>query len=138
MEFLGEKVAYLKGLAEGLKIDETTGEGKLLLAIIDTLDVITDSISDLECDIDEVAEQVDEIDADLAEVEELIYDEDECGCCCDDCCDDDMDFYEVTCDECGEKIYLDEEMLDSDDDFLCPNCGKTLELEISAEDFDEE
>ena len=32
-----EKVAYLKGLAEGLDIDKKSKEGKLFAAIIDTL-----------------------------------------------------------------------------------------------------
>ena len=29
MEFLGEKVAYLKGLADGLKVNESSNEGNL-------------------------------------------------------------------------------------------------------------
>ena len=32
-----EKVAYLKGLAEGMAIDENSKEGKLLKAITDVL-----------------------------------------------------------------------------------------------------
>ena len=33
-----EKVAYLKGLAEGMEIDKETKEGKLLNVIIDILE----------------------------------------------------------------------------------------------------
>ena len=43
-----EKIAYIKGLAEGLALDETTKEGKILSAIIDLLGDITEEI----CDID--------------------------------------------------------------------------------------
>ena len=139
MEYLGEKVAYLKGLAEGLKVDETTNEGKLLLSIIDVLDSMTDSIADLEQDIDELTEQVDEIDEDLAAVEDDIYEDDEDGCSCcghDDEDEDGMEFYEVTCDECGEKIYLDEDMLDSDEPITCPNCGCNIEIEYECDDED--
>ena len=32
MENIGEKIAYLKGLAEGLKVDESTNEGKIIKA----------------------------------------------------------------------------------------------------------
>ena len=32
-----EKIAYIKGLAEGLKLDENTNEGKILAAVIDLL-----------------------------------------------------------------------------------------------------
>ena len=37
---ISEKVAYLKGLMEGLNIDEQTNEGKLFTAIVDVLDEI--------------------------------------------------------------------------------------------------
>ena len=35
-----EKVAYLKGLADGLGLDAESKEGKVLLAMIDVLDDI--------------------------------------------------------------------------------------------------
>ena len=34
MGFLRERVSYLKGLCEGMKLDANTNEGKLLTAII--------------------------------------------------------------------------------------------------------
>ncbi len=34
---IGEKVSYIKGLAEGLKVDDSTNEGKILGAILDVL-----------------------------------------------------------------------------------------------------
>ena len=48
MEFLYEKVAYLKGLADGLDIDETTKEGRLLISIIDILEDFADAIVELD------------------------------------------------------------------------------------------
>ena len=41
-----EKIAYIKGLAEGLSLDETTKEGKILAAVIDLLGDITEEICD--------------------------------------------------------------------------------------------
>ena len=32
---IGEKVSYIKGLAQGLKVDDSTNEGKILGAILD-------------------------------------------------------------------------------------------------------
>ena len=43
-----EKIAYIKGLAEGLNLDETTKEGKILAAVIDLLGDITDDSTDIE------------------------------------------------------------------------------------------
>ena len=42
-----EKVAYLKGLAEGMELDTEKKEGKLLAAIIDVLDDIALEIADM-------------------------------------------------------------------------------------------
>ena len=133
-----EKVAYLKGLAEGMKIDESTNEGKLLLSIIDTLDDIALSVSDLEDSVEELSAQVDEIDDDLGTVEEDLYgDDDECGCGCED--DDEEDFddtlYEVECPSCGDVICLDEGMLE-EGEIDCPNCGEKLEFDLE-DDGDE-
>ena len=44
---ISEKVAYLKGLAEGLALDTDTKEGKLLTAIIDVLDTEPPTEADL-------------------------------------------------------------------------------------------
>ena len=45
---ISEKVAYLKGLAEGLKLDAESNEGKLFAAIIDVLDSMADEIADMQ------------------------------------------------------------------------------------------
>ena len=37
---VAEKVSYIKGLAEGLGVDDSTKEGKVLAAIVDVLDDI--------------------------------------------------------------------------------------------------
>ncbi len=37
---ISEKVAYLKGLMEGMNLDADSNEGKLFLAIVDVLDEI--------------------------------------------------------------------------------------------------
>ena len=71
-----EKIAYIKGLAEGLTLDENKPEVKVLNAIIDLLDDITYDVQDMQELYDELSEQVDEIDQDLADVENELYDED--------------------------------------------------------------
>ena len=49
---LSEKAAYLKGLAEGLSLDKTTPEGKLLTAMLDLLGDVTDAIGEIDEDLD--------------------------------------------------------------------------------------
>ncbi len=129
-----EKIAYIKGLAEGLALDESTKEGKILAAIIDLLGDITEEICDIEDGCDELMEQIDAVDEDLSALEEIIYD-DECGCDCDDCdddCDCDDEIYEIECPACNDVIYLDADML-AEEGMTCPNCGTDLEFDFDGD-----
>ena len=51
-----EKVAYLKGLAEGMELDTEKKEGKLLAAIIDVLDDIALELEDMKDYADELGD----------------------------------------------------------------------------------
>lgn len=75
-----EKVAYIKGLAEGLALDDSTKEGKVLAAIIDVLGDITNEICEIEDGCDELMEQLDAVDEDLSNVEDVVYGDDDCDC----------------------------------------------------------
>ena len=59
METLTSKIAYIKGLAEGLKISDETAEGKVLLKLIEAIDEIAESVDDLLDAHDELEEKVD-------------------------------------------------------------------------------
>ena len=129
-----EKIAYIKGLAEGLGIEDTTKEGKVLNAIIDLLEDITEEICEIEDGCDELMEQIDAVDEDLASLEDIIYEDDDdcdcdCDCDCDDCCDDEV--YEIECPVCNDIIYLDGEMLEKEG-MVCPNCGTELEFDFDG------
>ncbi|MFO7160430.1 MAG: zinc ribbon domain-containing protein [[Clostridium] cellulosi] len=126
-----EKVAYLKGLVEGLGVDESSKEGRIIKAIVEVLDDMALSVSDIEDGLSELSEQVDAIDEDLEDLEKDFYGDD------DDDDDDDTDYYEVTCPKCGEKVYLDEELL-SDGEISCPNCGEKLEFDFSCDCDDDD
>ena len=128
---VSEKVAYLRGLMEGLDIDEDKKEGKLFAAIIDALDEIASDLSDIDEDLEDLTDYVEELDEDLGDVEEYLFGEDdECDCedddcdCC-DCCDD--GFFEIECPECGEIICIDEDF--EGDVIECPACNKQFKIE---------
>ena len=127
-----ERVAYLKGLTEGLDLDTSSKEGKLLSAIIDVLDDIAFEVSDLQEVVGELGEQIDMIDEDLDGLEEIVYDDDECDDDDCDCCED-GDLYEIVCPSCGDSIYLDEDMVE-EGEMECPNCGEHLEFDFDEED----
>ena len=126
-----EKVAYLKGLAEGLALDENKPATKIINAMIGVLDELALSVSDLEDGLDLVSEQLDAVDEDLDELEGFVY-EDLDDCCCDDCCDDEEEYYDVECPSCGEVICVDRDILE-DGSINCPKCNELLEFEVDCD-----
>ncbi len=133
---ISERISYVKGLADGMKLDTESNEGKLIAAILDILGDISEEIDAINEEQFNIADQLDEVDEDLSTLEEIIYDDEECDgdCdCCDedcDCCDDDL--YEVTCPNCNDVIYLDAEMLE-EEGITCPNCGTDLEFDFDCD-----
>lgn len=132
---MSEKAAYLKGLADGIKLDEGKDTDRLLKAIIDTIEELSAVVDDIDEDLDVFSEQLDAVDEDLGQLEEIVYDDD-CDC---DCCDSDDDydfndeeeFFDVECPECGEVICIDDEILD-EGSIECPNCGTLLEFDCEC------
>ena len=143
---ISEKSAYLKGLMDGMSLDTTKDEGKMIAAIVDLLGDMARKVSDIEETTIAISDELDEIEEDLDAIEDFImddeddYDEEEEE---DEEWDDDEDYeegfdfgdedttiYEVEC-ACGEIINFDEEVLEQGS-MICPNCGETLEF--STED----
>ena len=74
---LSEKSAYLKGLMDGLKLDTEAAEGKMIAGIVDLLQDMATTVSDLEENAIAVSDELDEIEDDLDAIEEYLMDEDE-------------------------------------------------------------
>ena len=68
------KVEYLKGLAEGLELDEKSSEGKLLVKIIDALEEFAATIEDNSDAIVESEERIDSLE-DFADDFEADFDD---------------------------------------------------------------
>ena len=137
MEIL-EKVAYMKGLAEGLGLDTKSKEGKLLTVMMDILDDIALELQDIRDEQSDLEEGLDAVSDDLSDVETYLYeldgeydeDEDEDGE------EDDDEVYETTCPNCEEEIFFDETIL-ADGVVECPNCGEKLEFDLGDLDEDD-
>ena len=126
---ISEKVAYLKGLAEGLNLDtEKSKEGKLISVMIGILEEIGLSIEDLEENTQALGEEIDVLSDDLSDVEDVVFDEDE-----DEDEDDedyDDDWFEVECLTCEEPLVIDDKAL-ADGMIQCPNCHDKFALDLS-------
>ena len=143
---ISEKIAYLKGLMEGMNVDTESNEGKLFAAVVDVLDEIALEVEDLTDEVMELGDGLDVISDDLSDVEDVVFDEDdyeELDDEDDEDEDDEEECYATTCPECEEEIFFDDTMLE-DGEIICPNCGAKLEFDLSDladaadEDKDEE
>ena len=159
---ISEKVAYLKGLMEGLSYPTDTPEGKILSCMADILSDIALTCDDLEQETVRLGEYVEELDEDLGSVEEYLFTEEDESAedeedeeeeetedylseftefdDFDDEDDDedevdgcDEDIYALDCPSCGETIYLNESLLD-ETNILCPACHEPISFEIEPDD----
>lgn len=139
-----EKVAYLKGLAEGFGLDPNAKEGKLLSVIADILEDLALDVEDIHDELAELEDGLDIVSEDLADVEELLFGDDEDP---DDEYEDEDDdeeldtegltLYEAQCPTCGEYVTFEESVLEQGG-IVCPACGESLEFELDPADGDEE
>lgn len=141
---LSEKVAYLKGVAEGLKFDpEKSSEGKLISIMMDILEHI--ALNTEECDesIQALADQLDDVSDSLGMLEDYVYSDEF------DFDDDEDDaeealaaleedgFFELECPNCSDTLVVDKGVLDSGH-VSCPGCGQEFEIELGYEEVDED
>ena len=144
---LSEKVAYLKGLAEGMGVEDA-GQGKLIKVIIDILEDLALDLADTRSSVEELNDGVDELSDDLTALEDEFYDtvygefdpaENDGDQEPEDEDEEDDVFYSVTCPGCGAVLTVDEEILD-EGDFECPECGEVIDFDtakVKQVDFEE-
>ena len=125
MSNLTDRVSYLKGLAEGLKLDTEKNEGKLIEKMLELLSDMAAEMDELRHDHEDLDEYVESIDSDLSELEDMIYGDEE---------DEDDSLVEYTCPHCGEEMTFEVDNFDFDEDYLCPNCHKPLFPEAPEEE----
>ena len=118
MSKLSDQVSYLKGLANGMKLNPDKDSHKLILEIVSVLEEMSEEIGRLNEHTEDLSEYVEAIDDDLSTLEELCY-EDE---------DRDNDDEEITyeCPHCGYEVTFSAGDVDFEADSRCPACGKEL------------
>jgi len=138
MSNLSDRVSYLKGLAEGLKLDTEKNEGKLIEKILDVLADITAEINSIREDHDDLSSYVEAIDNDLSDLEDAVLEDDDFEDEEDDEDEEDEEeddnLVEYTCPHCGEEMTFEVDSFDFDEDYLCPNCHQPLFPETPEEE----
>lgn len=121
---LQQKASYLKGLAEGLGLEKSSAEGRVLTQIISMLADMADELGVLYETQHDLQESVSVLDESVGELEDDYWGWDEDS---EDGNDDD-DFVQLECPECHEKIYFEEEALTDENlgEVSCPRCGEIV------------
>ncbi len=130
---LTEKVAYIRGLIDGLnpKDDDTS---KIIAAIVDVLGDMADAIEEIDDVVNDLDEYIGEIDDDLEAVEDYLCEDEDDDCCDCDCCDcGDDEYYTIICPKCNEEFCVDEDIID-EGSINCPNCDELLEFDLSDDE----
>lgn len=128
---IGEKVSYIKGLAEGLDVND-----KVIAAILDVLTDIADNLAEVDEELDDVASVMTDLEESVADLEDEVYDidDDDYDYDEDEDYDDELDeMYETTCPACNNTIRFDYEQAASGG-MDCPNCGQHLEFSLEDDD----
>lgn len=134
MNDIRTKVAYLRGLAEGLDIEGTSPEGRILSSMLDVMSDMAEQIDDLKEAQDELADYIEDVDYDLGELEESVY-------ICEDEDDDEEEEFLVpasavteeedgvvmiTCPSCGETLGAGAGEGEAELEVVCPVCGSQM------------
>lgn len=140
---LSEQMSYLRGLVDGLDIDMTTKEGKVLEQVLEVLQATVLYVDDLQDQVDGLTELCEDLDEDLGNVEEFLLDEEDDDEFEDlddyDDFNDEDDLYETVCPTCGNTIVLADAVLD-EGAMNCPCCGELLEFDfddLTIDDLEE-
>ena len=142
---LNKKAAYLQGLVDGLGIDDTTKEGKIIKAMSALLGEMAEAIEGMDEDLSRAYDQINDLSDELEDLEADLYEEedDEDDSDAEEETDEDDDandddiasepFYEVACPNCGETVYVSEDDLDAGE-ANCAHCGVTFEVALEGDD----
>ena len=144
---LSNKAAYLQGLVDGLGVDESTKEGKIIKAMSALLAEMAEALEGMDEDLSRAYDQINDLSDELEDLEADLYededdDEDEGDEDeddeedADDANDDDIasePFYEVACPNCGETVYVSEDDLDAGE-ANCAHCGVTFEVALEGDE----
>ena len=137
-----EKAAYLKGLIDGLGIDENTKEGKVIKAMSELLSEMAETVDSIDEDVTHAYDQINDLSEELEDLEADLYEDEDAEDEDDDAADEDEDagdddiasepFYEEACPACGETVYVSEDDLDAGE-ANCAHCGVTFEVALEGD-----
>jgi phage FluMu protein Com len=120
LEDLRDKFAHLKGTVSALGLEAKTPEGRVLLEMVDLLDLVVQRMAELKASQEELGEYLESVDEDLYELEGEVYGSEE-----EEAQGDGNRHAEVECPQCRKIVCFDEDLLDEEGsvEVFCPDCN---------------
>ncbi len=124
---LTEQVSYLQGLTEGLNINDSGPQSRIISGMLEVLNEITINMRDMRNHIFELNEYVDSIDDDLCEILEGLGGT-----------TTRKNTVEVECSNCKERLYFDACVLEGEDtiEIVCPRCNEVVFINDGSFDYE--
>jgi len=140
VEKLEKRISYLRGLSDGIDLEENGRDGQILSEVVQLLDDMVGEIRALHARVEEAEEYTEAIDEDLSDLEWLLYDDEDLYEDVDDddaveyeFDDDDEDEYDEYYDlDDDEDAYVfhpysaDDDDFDTSYEFECPSCQEVI------------
>lgn len=128
-----EKVAYLKGLLDGLEVEDEN-QKKIYAALVEALDALARDMTDQLEVIDELRDMYEDLSDDYTQLDENleVLEQDLAELYGEDDMEEEPDFDEiyesVTCPKCGHLFYYDPDAYEEGEQLECPGCGEKFDI----------
>ena len=141
MSKLTDRISYLKGMADGMKLNMDKDANKLMMEMLTVMGEMAEEMAAMTEAHNDLNEYVESIDDDLANLEETLFGEDELeedeeelldGEDDDELGEDDLILY--ACPHCGSELEFHASDVDFDEDYLCPECQKPIFPELNEDE----
>ena len=129
MENLVAKAAYLKGLADGMKIDLSSDTNKLIMSIIEVVDGIAREVDMVSRENEYIADSVDSINEEISFIANEVLGKNHRPHGGDDGSESE---FQIACPNCNEVIDVDIDELDGDE-IICPHCNEEIEFDFDCD-----
>jgi hypothetical protein len=142
MEQAANRIAYLRGLADGMEGNNGSREGKMFIELIELMDDLCGELRELHARVEETERYAEAIDEDLEDVELLLYGDEEdlyetVGDCAEEHLDDYQAFADLDDDETAHIYEMDRDEgvhFDTSCEFECPACREVIRLHEGVDD----
>lgn len=120
MSDLRKHIAYLEGLAEGLRLDPESDQGKMFHGVIEALRALSQDLASIASRQEYLEEYASDLDDRVCALEACALPAD-----ADEAADDEE--LELVCPSCGYVFPVDDQVEDDEElDLVCPECGESV------------